>query len=138
MSSDSTSDEVDEIVEPNTPAMPSKLFEFACAEYSFMVIPIDSSSIELPKFLAMIWQMVSNASFFGCMEFVSESNIPPSEGLDVCPPRHPRYIIFPSLGIITRVFIVLHLSVAHVDDIAKSIVICNGTYKLVAHSYSIL
>ena len=41
MSSDSTSDEVDEIVEPNTPAMPSKLFEFACAEYSFMVIPID-------------------------------------------------------------------------------------------------
>jgi len=37
MSSNSTIDDVDEIVEPSTPAVPSKLFEFSCAEYSFMV-----------------------------------------------------------------------------------------------------
>ena len=54
VSSDSTSDNVDEIVEPNAPTMPSKLFEFPCVAYNFMVIPIDSSSSELPEFLAMI------------------------------------------------------------------------------------
>jgi len=34
MPSNSTSDDVNEIVEPNTPTVPSKLFEFSCAEYS--------------------------------------------------------------------------------------------------------
>ena len=59
-----------------------------------MVVPIDSSSSESPEFLAMIQQMVSNASSFsGCLEFMSESNIPPSAGLDVCPTKHPIYII---------------------------------------------
>ena len=47
-------DDMDEIVEPNKPAMPSKLFEFSCAEYSLIVFLIDSSSSESPEFLAMI------------------------------------------------------------------------------------
>jgi len=42
MSSDGTNDDVDELVEPNIPAVPSKSFEFSCAEYSFMIIPIES------------------------------------------------------------------------------------------------
>ena len=54
MSFGSASDDVDEIVEPNTPAVPSKLFEFPCAKYNFMIVPIDSSSSESPKFLVMI------------------------------------------------------------------------------------
>jgi len=33
VSSDSTNDDVDEIVESNIPAEPSKSFEFACADY---------------------------------------------------------------------------------------------------------
>ena len=41
MSSDSTSYDVDEIVEPNILAVPSKSFEFSCAEYSFMIIPTE-------------------------------------------------------------------------------------------------
>jgi len=41
--SDSTNDNVDEIVEPNTPIVPNKSFESPCAEYNFMFIPIDSS-----------------------------------------------------------------------------------------------
>jgi len=97
MSSDSTSYDVDEIVEPNILAVPSKSFEFSCVKYSFMIIPINSSSSESPEFLVMIQQIIFNASSFSaCLEFVSESNIPPSIGLDMCPPRHPRYIIFPS------------------------------------------
>ena len=64
MPSDSISDAVDEIVEHNTPAMSNKLFEFPCAEYSFIVIPIDSSSFESPEYVAIIQQMVSSASFF--------------------------------------------------------------------------
>jgi len=59
-----------------------------------MIVPIDSSSSESPEFLTVIQQIISNASFSGCLEFVSEFNIPPSAGLDVCPPKHPRYILF--------------------------------------------
>jgi len=47
MSSDDTSDDVDEIVEPNAPTVSSKSFEFSYVEYSFMIVPIDSSSSEL-------------------------------------------------------------------------------------------
>ena len=39
--SDSTSDDVNEIVESKIPALPSKSIEFSCAEYNFMVIPIE-------------------------------------------------------------------------------------------------
>ena len=64
MCSDSISDDVDEIVELNTPEVPSKSFEFPCVEYSFMVVPIDSSFSESPEFLTIIQQMVSSTSFF--------------------------------------------------------------------------
>ena len=41
MSSDSTSDDVDKIAESNIPTVPSKSFEFSCAEYECMVIPAE-------------------------------------------------------------------------------------------------
>jgi len=50
-SSDSASDDVDEVVEPNTPTVPSKPFESHCTEYNFMVVPIDSSFSESPFLL---------------------------------------------------------------------------------------
>ena len=37
-----------------------------------------------------------------------------------------------------RIPIVLHLHVAHIDDITRPIAICNGTYKFVVYLYSIL
>ena len=46
MSSDSIGEDVNEIVESNIPALPRKSFEFSYAEYSFMVVPIDSSFSE--------------------------------------------------------------------------------------------
>ena len=76
LSYDSISDDVDEIVKPNTAAMPSKLFEFSCVEYTFMVVPINSSFWESPEFLAKVQQIVFNTSFLGCLEFVSESRVP--------------------------------------------------------------
>ena len=72
--------------------------------------------------------------FFGCLEFVSKSNIPLSvglSGLDVFPPRHPRYILFPSLGILSRVPTALHFPVAHIDNITGPISIFNDTYNFV-------
>jgi len=54
MSSDSVSDDVDEIVESNTPTVPSQSFKSPCVEYSFMVVPIDSSLRESTKFLIKI------------------------------------------------------------------------------------
>ena len=54
MSSDSANDDVDEIVEPNTPTVPSQPFEYPCAEYSFMLVPIKSSFRESPEFLDKI------------------------------------------------------------------------------------
>ena len=112
---------MDGIIEPNTPTMPGKSFESPCAEYNFMVVPIDSSFSESPEFLAMIQQMISSASFSSCLEFVSESNVPPS--LDVCPPRHPTYLILPSLGVMPRVPIALHLYITQIDDITRLIAI---------------
>ena len=116
MSSYGTSDDMDVIVEHNTLIMPSKPFESLCADYSFMVVPIDSSFSESPEFLNKIEQMVYRASSFsGCLEFVSESNIPPS--LDMCPSRHPTYLILPSLGVMPRVSTALYLHVEQIDDI---------------------
>jgi len=54
VSSDSISDDVNEIVESNIPIVPRKSLEFPYAEYSFMVIFIESYPSELPEFLAMI------------------------------------------------------------------------------------
>ena len=56
MSSDGTSDNIDEIVEPNTPTMSGKQFESPCAEYSFTVVHINSSFSESPEFLTKIQQ----------------------------------------------------------------------------------
>jgi len=75
--------------------------------------------------------------FTDCLELVSKYSIPPLEGLDVCPPKHPIYIIFSSLGIMPRVFIASHFPVAH-DNLTRQIAICNDKYKFVAYSYSIL
>ena len=138
-SSDSASDDVDEIVETNTPTMLSQSFESPCAEYSFMVVPIDSSFRESLEFLIKIQQMVSSvSSFLGCLEFVSESNVPPSAGIDVCPPMHAISLILPSLGVMRRIPTALHLLVAHIDDITRPIAICNDTYKFAANLYTIL
>ena len=68
--------------------------EFPRDQYSFTTVSIDSSSNESPEFLVMIQQMVSSASFSGCLGFVFESSITPSAGLDVCPPRHLRFYSF--------------------------------------------
>ena len=43
MSSDNANNDVDEIVEPNAPNVPSQPFESPYVEYSFMIVPIDSS-----------------------------------------------------------------------------------------------
>ena len=134
----STSDDVDEIVKSDISAKSRKSFEFSCADYGFIVIPIELSPSESSEFLVMIQHMISGLSFFtGCLEFVPMSSIPPLEGLDVCPPRYPVYIIFPSLGVMLRMFTALYLSVAH-DNLTKQIAICNGNYKFAAYSYSIL
>ena len=46
-----------------------------------MIVSIDSSFRESLEFLAKIQQMISSASsFFDCLEFVSESNVPPFVG----------------------------------------------------------
>jgi len=137
MFSDSASDDVDEIVESNTPTVPSKPFESPYAEYSFMVVSIDSSFSKSSEFLVKIQQMVSStSSFSGCLEFVSESNVPSS--LDVCPTRHPMYFILPSLGVMSSAYTALHLHVACIDDIIRPVAIYNDTYKFAAYLYSIL
>ena len=120
MSFDGTSDDMYVIVKPNTPTMTSKSFESPCAEYSFMVVPIDSSFSKSPEFFFKIQQMVSMTSFSACLEFVSEFNIPLSAGLNVCPLRHLIYLILPSLGVIFRVSTALHLPVTYIDDINKA------------------
>jgi len=54
MSSDSASNNVNVKVEPNTTTVPSKPVESPRAEYSFMIVPTDSSFSESPEFLTMI------------------------------------------------------------------------------------
>ena len=74
-SSDGASDNVDALVGPNIPTMPSKSFKFSCVEYNFMVIPIESYSSESSEFFAMIQHVISSDSFFtGRFEFIHESN----------------------------------------------------------------
>jgi len=86
-----------------------------------------------------IQQMVSTvSSFSGCLEFVSEFNVPPSAGIDVCPHRHVISLILLSLGVMSRIPTALHLPVMHIDDITRPIAICNDTYKFASNLYSIL
>ena len=93
MSSGSISVDVNEIVEANIPAVPSRSFEFPCVDYGFMVVPAGLSTSESPEFLVMIQQIISGvSSFTGCLEFVPKSSIPPFAGLDVCHPRQLKYI----------------------------------------------
>ena len=104
--------------------MPNKSFEFSCAEDSFMFVPTESYFSESLEFFVMIQHVIASAfSFSGCLEFVTVSNIPPFAGLDVCPLVHPRYILFPSLRNMPRVLTALHLHVAYIDDITRSIAI---------------
>jgi len=56
----------------------------------------------------------------------------------MCLLRHPVYLILPSLRVTPRVPTVLNLPVAYIDDISRSIGICNDTYKFAAYPYSIL
>jgi len=51
-----------------------------------------------------------------------------------CPTRHPMCLIFASLKIIPRVYIALHLPVAH-DNITGQL--ANGNYKFSACPYSV-
>ena len=93
---------MDEIVEANILAMPSKSFKFPYADtYTFMAIPIESYSSESPEFLVMIQEM--GAFSFTChLEFIPESNLSLVE-FDVCHPRHLIYLILLSLGVMFRV-----------------------------------
>ena len=71
VSSDSISDDVDEIVESNILVEPSKLFEFPCADYGVYGRPTKLSSSESSEFLVMIQQIISSVSLFtSCLEFV--------------------------------------------------------------------
>jgi len=53
-SSDSTNDDVNELVESNIPTVPSKSIKFSYPEYTFMVVPIESYSSESLEFFARI------------------------------------------------------------------------------------
>ena len=61
VSSDGTSDNVNEIVEYNIPTLPSRLFEFPYADYGFMVVPAGLSTSESSEVLVMIQQMISDS-----------------------------------------------------------------------------
>jgi len=61
------------------------------ADYGFIIVPTKSSSSESSEFLAMIQQVVSYASFTGCLEFIPQSSLPLA-GFDVCHPRRPTYL----------------------------------------------
>jgi len=137
MSSDSTNDDVDEKVEPNTPAVSSKSFEFSFDVYSFMTVLIDSSPSKSPAFLTMTQQMVSITSFTDRLEFVPDFNLLLAE-FDVCHPRHLIYLILPSLGVMLRVHTALHLPIAHIDNIIRLIAIYNDIYKFAAYPHNIL
>jgi len=54
VSSDSTSNDADEIVESNIPAEPNKSFIFPCANYKFMVVHTELSSSESSEFVTMM------------------------------------------------------------------------------------
>jgi len=88
VSSDSTSDDADEIIESNIPTVPSKSIEFPCGDYGFMVVFTELTSSESSEFLVMIQQMIFGVfSFTNCLEFVPKFSILSLKGLDVCHPR---------------------------------------------------
>jgi len=66
--------------------------EYPYADYDLLVIHTESFSSESSEFRAMIQQVISSIFLTNCLEFVSESNIPPLAGLDVRPPRHLTYL----------------------------------------------
>ena len=75
----------------------------------------------LLEFIFMIHQVLSGASSFSnCLEFVLESSLL-LVGFDVCPPKHPIYSLFSSLGVMS---IALHFPVTH-DNITKQLANCN-------------
>ena len=107
-------------------------------DYSFMVVPTESFTSKSSEFLAMIQHVISStSSFTSCLEFIPESNLPLSRFV-VCHPKHPIYLLFPSLGVMPRILTALHLSFAHDDDITRQLANCDENYKFVAYPYSIL
>jgi len=132
VTSDGASNDVNEVVEPNKLTVPSKPLESPYAEYSFMVVPIDSSFSESTEFLIKIQQIISSASSFSnYLEFVSKANVPLS--LDVCPPRHLIYLILRSLGVMSKMSTTLYSHVSYIDNHTNPIRICNDTYKFAAY-----
>jgi len=82
--------------------------------------------------------VVSSASAFtGCLEFILEFSLS-LEGFNVCHPRHLIYLIFLSLGVMPRVFTMLHLPIAHDDDITRQLANCDETYKFSIYPYIML
>jgi len=93
-----------------------------------MVVPTELSSSKSSEFLAMIQQVISNASSFtGCLEFIPESSLSLA-GFDVCHLRHLIYLIFPSFEVMSRVPTSLHLPIAH-DDITRELENCDENYN---------
>ena len=78
----------------------------------------------------MTQQVISSTfSITGSLKFIPESNLSLA-GFDVCYPRHPIYLFFPSLGVIIRVLTALHLYIAHDDDITRHLAIAMKTINL--------
>jgi len=59
ISSDSTGDDVNEIIEFNISVVLSKSFEIPCIDYGFMIVHAELSSSESSEFLAIIESMIS-------------------------------------------------------------------------------
>jgi len=60
-----------------------------------------------------------------------------SMGLDVCPPRHLRYIIFFIFrNYALSAYYTAFASCIYIDDITRPIAICNDTYKFAVYTYS--
>jgi len=74
VSSDSTGDDGNEIVESNIPTVTSKSFEFPSVDYGFIIAHAELTSSESSEFLTMIQQMISGvSSLTDCLEFVAKS-----------------------------------------------------------------
>ena len=80
---------------------------------------------------------VFDFSFFsGGLEICPESNIPLTK-LVAPLPKHPMYSLFLPSGVMSRVYITLHLPIAF-DDITRQLANCNNYYKFSACLYSVL
>jgi len=75
----------------------------------------------------MIYQVVSEFSFSGCLEMCPKSSIPLSE-LVKYPTRHPRCPIFASFKIMPRMSTILHLHVAY-DNNTRQLANDNDNYQ---------